>query len=159
MRAFSGTPQNRVRRWGVLATLEAPAGCSIRTRAPFQPSPHVLSACPLSHTEAPSTSGQGQSCPAPPWPPRPPSLQATLFRRLPASSLERSPPWPCPRRKCAQHGPGVPGVRSGTFAWERSENRGSIGGRGRVREAGPGTLPDRLTQTLWEAEKLPARWP
>lgn len=33
------------------------------------------------------------------------------------------------------------------------------GGRGRVREAGPGTLPDRLTQTLWEAEKLPARWP
>ena len=70
------------------------------------------------------------------WPrtalPRPRSPQATLFLRLPASGLERSPPWPRHGRKCAQHGPGAPGVWFGTFAWERSENRGPIGGRGRV---------------------------
>lgn len=59
----------------------------------------------------------------------------------------------CLRRKCAQHGPREPGARFGTFAWERSENRASIGGGGEGR-AGRSGQADSSPPRGWEASDV-----
>lgn len=112
----------------------------LQRQAPFPALSCPICSCPEQRGGS-STSGPGRPAWAPAgcsqpgsFPPGPLLPKTSCLQPGAVSSSS------CPGRKHAQHGPGVPGVRFGTFAWERSENRGPIGGPRRGRESGSAPL-------------------
>ena len=151
---------SHLRCQGMLGKLEMPRGCSVRSWTCSRPAPvsHLLipRAAPRPQHIWPTAAPPGLLAGCPKAPFAPGHLVPETSCLWPGMFSSTGP---VTEGSVRSMGPGVPGVRFGTSVWERSENRSPIGEGGRGREGGAGSLPDRLTQTLREAEKLPTRWP